>query len=120
MGRNKYDPVDNALHKGMTKLFGKPKPPGVTQDQLDLEAMQKEQVAKLDAAENERRKRLLNAAQGIRAYAGSPIFRAGPSDTAGAAPAAIVAPRGGGAGAGAGAGNYGGGGRLGRAGAMTP
>lgn len=45
--------------------------------------MQKQQSATLDATENDRRKRLLNAAEGIRAYSGSPLFRARPSNTAG-------------------------------------
>lgn len=60
-----------------------PSTPKVTQDQLDLEAMQKTQSAKLDATENDRRKRLLSAAEGVRSYAGSPLFRARPSNTAG-------------------------------------
>lgn len=60
-----------------------PSAPTITQDQLDLEAMQRTQSAKLDATENDRRKRLLSAAEGIRAYSGSPLFRGRPSNTAG-------------------------------------
>jgi len=64
-------------------MGGSPSTPQVTQDQLDLEAMQKTTSAKLDAQENDRRKRLLNAAEGVRAYGGSPLFRSRPSNTAG-------------------------------------
>lgn len=64
-------------------MTSSPKQPAITQDQLDLEAMQKQTSAKLDATENDRRKRLLNAAEGVRAYGGSPLFRPRPSNTAG-------------------------------------
>lgn len=64
-------------------MTSSPKQPAITQDQLDLEAMQKTASAKLDAQENDRRKRLLSAAEGVRAYGGSPLFRARPSNTAG-------------------------------------
>lgn len=78
-------------------MTSSPKQPAITQDQLDLEAMQKTTSAKLDAQENDRRKRLLNAAEGVRAYGGSPLFRARPSNTAGGnttsdAPARSTAP----------------------------
>ena len=65
--------------------FGKPKAPKPTEAQKQLEASQVLQMTKLDAQENERRKRLLSAAQGVRAYRGSPVFRSSPSDTAGSA-----------------------------------
>jgi hypothetical protein len=65
--------------------FGKPKAPKPTEAQKQLEASQVLQLTKLDAQENERRKRLLSAAQGVRAYRGSPVFRSSPSDTAGSA-----------------------------------
>lgn len=71
-------------------MHSAPKAPQPTADQLALEASQREMSAKLDAQENERRKRLLNAAQGIRAYTGSPLFRSAPSNTA-AGPVAAVA-----------------------------
>lgn len=60
--------------------------------------MQKEQSAKLDTQENERRKRLLSAAQGVRAYSGSPLFRQAPGNTSGASVAASPNNGGGGGG----------------------
>ena len=59
------------------------KPPAPTAEQLQSEALQRQQSAVLDAQENDRRKRLLNAASGIRAFRGSALFRSAPSDTAG-------------------------------------
>lgn len=59
-----------------------PSAPKPTQQQLDSEAQQLQASALLDQQENERRKRLLNAAAGVRAFAGSAITRAAPSDTA--------------------------------------
>ena len=60
-----------------------PKPIQPTPEQLQLEAQQKLDSAQLDKQENERRKRLLSAAQGIRAFRGAAIFRGRPSNTAG-------------------------------------
>lgn len=75
--------------------FGsKPKAPKPTPDQLALEAAQREAAAKLDSAENERRKRLLNAAEGTRAYAGSPLFR-GLAQNAAANGFSVFSPTGG-------------------------
>lgn len=83
-----------------------PSAPKPTQSQLAEEAAQNQASAMLDQQENQRRKRLLNAAAGIRAFSGSALTRAAPSNTAGTAPAApaptvpgagsFVAPRGGG------------------------
>lgn len=65
------------------------KTPDPTPEQLAAEAMQREQSAQLDAQENQRRKRLLGAAQGVRAFRGSALFRTAPRNaSAGAAPAA--------------------------------
>jgi hypothetical protein len=68
-----------------------PKPPKPTEAQLQQEAEQMQASALLDKQENERRKRLLNAAAGVRAFAGSAITRAAPSDTAVGAPSASQA-----------------------------
>lgn len=53
----------------------KPKAPQPTAEQLALERSQREQLTTLDAQENERRKRLLAAQQGARAFRGSALFR---------------------------------------------
>lgn len=79
--------------------FGKPKAPKPTAEQKALEKQQVEQLAQLNAQENERRKRLLAAQQGVRAFAGSALTRGAPSNTAGGP--AVPASGGGG-------GNYGG------------
>lgn len=79
--------------------FGKPKTPKPTAAQKALEAEQVQQTAQLNAQENERRKRLLAAQQGVRAFAGSALTRGAPSNTAGGP--AVPASGGGG-------GNYGG------------
>jgi hypothetical protein len=63
--------------------FGSPKAPQPTPAQKQLEKSQVINLAKLDAQENERRKRLLTAQTGVRAYRGSPLFRANMGDTAG-------------------------------------
>lgn len=63
--------------------FSKPKAPKPTQAQLDLEQSQRVASAQLDKQENERRKRLLAAAQGLRAYRGAPIARSAPGNRAG-------------------------------------
>lgn len=68
-----------------------PKAPKPTPEQLALEKLQTEQLANLDTQENERRKRLFRAVQGIRAFRGAPILRAAPSDTAGTANPAVFA-----------------------------
>jgi hypothetical protein len=65
--------------------FSKPKAAKPTAAQKALEASQLLQTTKLDATENDRRKRLLSAAQGVRDYRGSPVSRAAPSNTAGSA-----------------------------------
>jgi hypothetical protein len=59
---------------------GTPEP---TAAQVQLENEQRQTSAKLDKQENERRKRLLAAAQGIRAFRGSAILRAAPGNRAG-------------------------------------
>lgn len=64
--------------------FGKPKTPKPTAAQKALEAEQVQQTAQLNAQDNERRKRLLAAQQGIRVFAGSALTRPAPSNTAGA------------------------------------
>lgn len=95
-----------------------PKTPKPTPEQLALEKLQTEQLANLDTQENERRKRLFRAVQGIRAFRGAPILRAAPSDTKGTANPSVFAGQNGagaaatttrgGAGAGVGAGVFGG------------
>lgn len=74
--------------------FSKPKPPKPTSAQKALEGEQLLQAGKLNDAENERRKRLLTAQQGVRAYRGSPLWRA-----AGGAGSPTTSGRGQGAGA---------------------
>jgi hypothetical protein len=98
----------NAVKHGK-ELFGLGKPAAPdTSAQDQLLAQQKEQQAALDDEENRRRKKLLASAQGARAYRGSPLFRAPPSNSAGgAAPVAAVVGRAGSAGSGgAAAGSY--------------
>jgi hypothetical protein len=65
------------------KDFMTPKMPGETQAEADLRARQAEDSAELDEEENRRIKRLLSASRGTRAYRGSPMFRARPSNSAG-------------------------------------
>jgi hypothetical protein len=111
----------NLLSGGLSNLYDSiktpldslkpPKANGPTPEQVALERLQAEQLANLDVEENKRRKRLLLAVQGPRAYAGSPLLRAAPSNTAGAAAPSAIAGRGGGgggayAGGGGGAGAY--------------
>lgn len=84
--------------------FGKPKAPKPTAEQKALEKQQVEQLAQLNAQENERRKRLLAAQQGVRAFAGSALTRGAPSNTAGGP----AVPASGGGGGNYGGGNYGG------------
>jgi hypothetical protein len=55
-------------------------------------AMQRVQQAQLDEEENRRRKRFLSAATGLRAFAGSALFRRAPSNTPGPAVANAVRP----------------------------
>lgn len=85
-----------------------PKAPAPTQQQLDLEKLQAQQTAQLDTEENRRRKRLLAAQTGIRAFRGSALMRPAGGNSAGTAPAA-VAGRGTGAGSGITVGGPGGG-----------
>jgi hypothetical protein len=90
-------------------LTHKPPAPDMSAQDAML-AQQREQQATLDSEENRRRKRLLSAAQGARAYRGSPLFRAPPSNTAGASAAAVpafIARPGAGGAAGAGGGSAG-------------
>lgn len=63
------------LKNGSAKLTADKVSTEPTEAQLALEAQQREDSAKLDAQENERRKRLLSAMQGVRAFSGSSIFR---------------------------------------------
>lgn len=69
-----------------------PKKPKVdTSAQDAIAAQQRIDAAELDSEENRRRKRLLSAAMGVRAFTGSPLFRAAPANTAGRAAAAAAA-----------------------------
>lgn len=68
------------------------KTPDPTPEQLAAEAMQRQQSAQLDAQENQRRKRLLGAAQGMRAFRGSALFRTGPKNSAAPSDSAAAAP----------------------------
>lgn len=61
--------------------MGAPKAPKPTTAQLQEESDQVQASALLDQQENERRKRLLNAAAGMRVFAGSALTRAAPSNT---------------------------------------
>ena len=85
--------------------FGKPKAPKPTAEQKALEKDQIVQMSQLNQQENERRKRLLAAQQGIRAYTGSALFRAAPGDRAGGP--AVAPPAGGVGGVNAGYSSYG-------------
>lgn len=64
-----------AFKRGEVKLTPETKTPGPTDAQLALEYRQREESAVLDKEENERRKRLLSAMQGARAFRGSALFR---------------------------------------------
>ncbi len=64
------------LKNGTSSLTPEVKTPEPTEAQKALEASQREQIANLDAQENERRKRLLSAMQGVRGFRGSALFRA--------------------------------------------
>lgn len=86
----KLDPLGNSI----SKLTKKPGDPGPTDAQLALEAQQREASARLDAEENRRRKRLLAASQGIRAFRGSALMRPAAGNSSGTAPAAAVVGRG--------------------------
>lgn len=69
-------PTPTAAYKrGEVSLTPKVDVPEETQAQKDLETQQRLELIKLDAAENERRKRLLSAMQGTRAFRGSAIYR---------------------------------------------
>lgn len=70
--------------------FSKPKAVGPTPEQLALESDQRVQSAELSKIENQRRKRLLSAMQGTRAFRGSALFRAKPGNRAG--DGAVAAP----------------------------
>lgn len=65
------------------EYFKPPRAPKPTAAQKYLEAAQLEQLSKLNAMDNMQRKRLLAGLSGVRDYAGSPLFRALPSNTAG-------------------------------------
>lgn len=56
--------------------------PGPTPEQLALEQQQRVDQATLDKQENERRKRLFAATQGLRMFRGSAASRTLPSNTA--------------------------------------
>lgn len=75
--------------KGKQKLFkdklGLKKPTVDTSAQEAALEQQQLQQAALDEEENRRRKRLLAASTGIRAFAGSPMFRRQAGNRAGAA-----------------------------------
>lgn len=97
--------------KGKRKALGIGVKPTVdTSAQDQLLAQQNLDRAKLDEEENRRRKRLFSAAQGARAYRGSPLFRSAPSNTSGggAAAPAVAATRAGSTGAVGGGGPSGG------------
>lgn len=70
-------------------------PEADTSAQDALLEQQRLQAAALDEEENRRRKKLLSAAQGTRAFRGSSMFRAKPSNTAGAAAQVAAAAAGG-------------------------
>jgi len=64
--KEKNQQLDDMLH---------PKMPEPTPAQQAMESKQRETLTLLDAQENERRKRLLSAMQGARAFRGSAIAR---------------------------------------------
>ena len=72
-----------AMTKDTINYFKAPEAPKPTAAQKYLEAAQLEQLSKLNAMDNMQRKRLLAGLSGVRDYAGSPLFRALPSNTAG-------------------------------------
>lgn len=69
----------------MKRDFQHKPPAGDNAAQEEMLEQQRLAQAGLDEEENRRRKRFLSAAQGIRAYTGSSMFRAKPADRAGVA-----------------------------------
>lgn len=84
-------PFAKSRRKDTMKTLGLSKPKVDTSAQDEIAEQQRLMQADLDEEENRKRKQLLSAAQGIRAYSGSPLFRAAPSNKAGrAAPSAAA------------------------------
>lgn len=69
--------------------MGSKKAPKPSPEQVQIQKQQLIQLTELDEEENKRRKQLLNNAAGLRAFKGSVLTRASPSNTAGRAPAPI-------------------------------
>lgn len=80
--------------------MSKKKAPKPTAEQQQIQRQQLIQLTELDDDENRRRKQLLSNAAGIRAFKGSALTRAAPSNSAGGTRTpAFAAPRSSGAGA---------------------
>lgn len=113
-----YDPIGGTKDSiAIAKRDSIHKPNIDTSAQDALLEQQRLEQADLDSEENRRRKRLLSAATGMRAFAGSPMFRAAPANTAGRAAAAAASV--GGAGAASAGGTYSSGGGGARGGSRT-
>jgi hypothetical protein len=93
--------------------FGKPKMPKESPEAAVLRQRQIGDLVKLDDEQNIKIKRILNGARGVRAFAGSALTRAAPSNSAGRSAASA-------AGASPGAGAYRGGGGYGGRGGILP
>lgn len=82
-----YNPVEGIKESAaVAKRDLQHKPPKIDTTAQE-EALEQARIerAQLDEEENRRRKRLFSAAAGARAFRGSPMFRARPSNTAGRA-----------------------------------
>jgi len=79
------DPGQRKLTGAVADIFEKPEIPGETPEQRKAREAQAETLASLNDEENRRLKRLLNAAQGLRAFRGSAMSRAAPGNRAGSA-----------------------------------
>lgn len=83
-------PLQSDRLKATKKNLGLSKPKADTSAQDAIAEQQKLAQAELDAEENRKRKQMLSSATGIRAYRGSPLFRAAPANTAGRAATAAA------------------------------
>lgn len=87
--RNPFATLSPGFYKRAFKVtehtgeyFKPPRAPKPTMAQLALEASQLEQLSKTNEQENLRRKRMLYAVEGPRAYRGSSLYRATPGSSA--------------------------------------
>ncbi len=73
--------------------MAKSKKPKPSPEQIQIQREQLIQITELDDQENKRRKQLLSNAAGLRAFKGSALTRATPSNTAGGSRSQAFVPR---------------------------